>query len=88
MRLTIIEATLDVVGESGLENLTIRRVREQAGVSLGIVHHHFEKTLKLIYKTFEFLVRGMRVRFNEGRQCRREPVARLKFTAGVTSPAN
>jgi len=83
MRLRIIEATLDVVGESGLENLTIRRVSEHAGVSLGIVHHHFENKLNLIYRTFEFLIRRTRERLKEGRRTRIEPVARLKFTADI-----
>jgi AcrR family transcriptional regulator len=37
----ILEATLAIVGERGLEAVTHRSVAERAGVSLGAISHHF-----------------------------------------------
>jgi TetR/AcrR family transcriptional repressor of bet genes len=83
MRLKLIDATLAVVGDVGLENLTIRRVSEHAGVSVGLVHHHFENKRSLVYKTFEHLIRGVREQLTNGRRSIADPVARMKFTADM-----
>jgi TetR/AcrR family transcriptional regulator, transcriptional repressor of bet genes len=83
MRLKLIDATLAVVGEVGLENLTIRRVSDSAEVSVGLIHHHFENKRSLVYKTFEHLVRRVREQLTLGRRDISDPVARLKFTADM-----
>lgn len=83
MRLKLIDATLAVVGEVGLENLTIRRVSDHAGVSVGLVHHHFENKQSLVYKTFEHLIRRVREQLVNGRRDIADPVARMKFTADM-----
>ncbi|SIT48105.1 TetR family transcriptional regulator [Paraburkholderia ribeironis] len=83
MRLRLIDATLAVVGEVGLENLTIRRVSEHAGVSVGLVHHHFDNKKSLVYKTFEHLIRRVREQLTNGRRGIEDPVERMKFTADM-----
>lgn len=83
MRLKLIDATLAVVGEVGLENLTIRRVSEHAGVSVGLVHHHFENKQSLVYKTFEHLIRRVREQLTDGRRDIADPIVRMKFTADM-----
>ena len=57
MRMKLINATLEVVGQVGLENLTIRKVSEHAGVSVGLAHHHFTNKDNLVYKTFLYMIR-------------------------------
>ncbi|HDR9318560.1 TPA: transcriptional regulator BetI [Burkholderia vietnamiensis] len=83
MRLKLIEATLEVVGQAGLENLTIRKVSEYAGVSVGLVHHHFENKNNLVYKTFVYLIRRVREQLIAGRRGIAAPVERMKFTADM-----
>ncbi|MDN7683113.1 MULTISPECIES: transcriptional regulator BetI [Burkholderia] len=83
MRYKLIESTLEVVGQVGLENLTIRKVSEHAGVSVGLVHHHFENKGDLVYKTFVYLIRRVREQLTAGRRGIDEPVARMKFTADM-----
>jgi TetR/AcrR family transcriptional regulator, transcriptional repressor of bet genes len=83
MRLKLVDATLAVVGDVGLENLTIRRVSDHAGVSVGLVHHHFENKRSLVYKTFEHLIRGVREQLVKGRRDIADPVTRMKFTADM-----
>ncbi|HKR43755.1 MAG TPA: TetR family transcriptional regulator C-terminal domain-containing protein [Paraburkholderia sp.] len=83
MRLRLIESTLAVVGDVGLENLTIRRVSDHAGVSVGLVHHHFDNKKSLVYKTFEHLIRRVRDQLTTGRRGIANPVERMKFTADL-----
>ncbi|MBR8184219.1 transcriptional regulator BetI [Burkholderia ambifaria] len=83
MRLKLIDATLEVVGQVGLENLTIRKVSEYAGVSVGLVHHHFENKNNLVYKTFVYLIRRVREQLIAGRRGIADPVERMKFTADM-----
>lgn len=83
MRLRLIDSTLEVVGQVGLENLTIRKVSEHAGVSVGLVHHHFENKSNLVYKTFVYLIRRVREQLTAGRRGIADPVERMKFTADM-----
>lgn len=83
MRFKLIESTLEVVGQFGLENLTIRRVSEHAGVSVGLVHHHFENKSDLVYKTFVYLIKRVREQLTAGRRNIAEPVERMKFMADM-----
>jgi TetR/AcrR family transcriptional repressor of bet genes len=79
----LVEATLEVVGQVGLENLTIRKVSEHAGVSVGLVHHHFDSKHDLVYKTFVYLIRRVREQLTAGRRNIADPIERMKFTANM-----
>lgn len=83
MPLKLIDSTLEVVGQVGLENLTIRKVSEHAGVSVGLVHHHFENKSNLVYQTFVHLIRRVREQLTAGRRGIADPVERMKFTADM-----
>ena len=83
MPLKLIDSTLEVVGQLGLENLTIRKVSEHAGVSVGLVHHHFENKDHLVYQTFVYLIRRVRAQLTGGRRGIADPVERMKFTADM-----
>src|SRR5262245_37233009 len=83
MRYRLIDSTLEVVGHVGLEHLTIRKVSEHAGVSVGLVHHHFENKSNLVYKTFVYLIRRVREQLTAGRRGIVDPVERMKFTADM-----
>src|SRR5579862_4332905 len=83
MRYRLIDSTLEVVGQVGLENLTIRKVSEYAGVSVGLVHHHFQSKGDLVHKTFIYLIRRVREQLIAGRREVHDPVERMKFTADL-----
>src|ERR1044072_99970 len=83
MRFRLLASTLEVVGQVGLENLTIRRVSESAGVSVGLVHHHFQNKGDLVHKTFVYLIRRVREQLTAGRRGILDPVERMKFTADM-----
>ena len=50
----ILEATLAIVGERGLEAVTHRSVSERAGVSLGAISHHFPSRDSLLEATLRY----------------------------------
>lgn len=79
----LLDAALHVIGEVGLENMTMRKVGEHAGVSISVVHEHFDDRAQLVYRTFEYLVRRMRATITAGRRHMANPVSRLKFTADM-----
>lgn len=67
----------------GLENLTIRKVSEYAGVSVGLKHDHFESRNNRVYKTFVHLIRCVQEQLIGGRLGIVGPVERMKFTANI-----
>lgn len=81
LQLKILESTLEIVGELGLENLTIRKVSQHAGVSVGIVHHHFDNKSNLVYQTYDHLVSIAREQMTQARSEIDDPIIRLKRTA-------
>ncbi|WP_022890818.1 TetR/AcrR family transcriptional regulator [Agromyces italicus] len=55
-RRSLLEATITVVASSGLRALTYRAVAAEAGVSHGLVRHHFGSRDQLIAEALEFAV--------------------------------
>lgn len=51
-RLEILQATIAVGGELGLDVLTLRDVAERAGVTPGLIHHYFPSMEALITEAF------------------------------------
>jgi AcrR family transcriptional regulator len=47
----IVDATLEIIGERGLQAVTHRAVARQAGVSLGAISHHFPSREALLRET-------------------------------------
>lgn len=52
----LIEAALVLAAHQGVAALTIRRVAEAAGVSLGVVHYHFQDKDELLTEMAESLI--------------------------------
>lgn len=55
-REALLQAAVAVIGESGLRGLTIREVARVAGVSHGLVVHHFGKREALITEALDYAV--------------------------------
>ncbi|MFI5733610.1 TetR/AcrR family transcriptional regulator [Kribbella sp. NPDC051587] len=51
-RTAIVEAVLDLVDTSGVDQVTVRRVADRAGVSLGRVQHYFSTKDELLGAAF------------------------------------
>lgn len=55
----LIEATLAIIAEEGLRAVTLRRVAEQAGVSNGLIRHHFLGKRQMILDAYATVVERM-----------------------------
>jgi AcrR family transcriptional regulator len=51
-RLELIEATIECLKRFGLEGLSIRRISAQAGVSIGLINHHFPNKNELVAQAY------------------------------------
>jgi TetR/AcrR family transcriptional repressor of bet genes len=54
-REALIEATLSCLKKYGHEGVSVRRISAEAGVSIGLINHHFPSKSGLIAETYEFL---------------------------------
>jgi AcrR family transcriptional regulator len=55
-RRSLIEATLACVAKDGLDGATVRRITEEAGVTVGLVRHYFGSKDELIRNAYAYLV--------------------------------
>lgn len=51
-RSELIDATLDCIAELGLQATTVRAVAGKAGVSIGLIRHHFDNKANLIFAAY------------------------------------
>src|SRR5208283_3351869 len=54
-REALVEATLRCLKEYGHEGVSVRRISAAAGVSIGLINHHFPSKSGLVAETYEFL---------------------------------
>ena len=54
-RQALVEATLDCLAREGHDGLSIRRISEQAGVSVGLINHHFPSKTALVAEAYRAL---------------------------------
>lgn len=59
-REALVEATLRCLKKYGHEGVSIRRISTEAGVSIGLINHHFPNKSGLIAETYESLARSLR----------------------------
>ncbi|MGR0220572.1 TetR/AcrR family transcriptional regulator [Agromyces sp. ZXT2-6] len=88
-RRALLQATITVVARSGLRALTYRAVAAEAGVSHGLVRHHFGTRDQLIAAALEFAVaeslRETSMTDAAGRPAAADPA---RFAAGIESLAD
>lgn len=58
-RAALIEATLEVVADGGLAAATLRTVADRAGVSNGLIRHHFQGKEAMLIAAYEALIARM-----------------------------
>ena len=52
----ILELAMHIAMEEGLNTLTVRHIAQQAGLSVGLIHHHFNNVQELKAEVFMALV--------------------------------
>lgn len=61
----IIEATLELLAESGTQNLTTARIAEQVGISEAALYRHFDGKFDIIGSSIKFVGKRMRSELSE-----------------------
>src|ERR1041384_5839179 len=88
-RKSLIEATLESLKRHGHEGLSIRRISAEAGVSIGLINHHFPNKNALIaqaYRQFNSqLIGGIRSAVEKAPDSPRERLRAL-FKATFSPP--
>jgi TetR/AcrR family transcriptional repressor of bet genes len=58
-REALIEATLQCLKKYGHDGVSVRRISAAAGVSIGLINHHFPSSASLIAETYESLAQSL-----------------------------
>ena len=59
-REALVDATLRCLKKHGHEGVSIRKISAEAGVSIGLINHHFPSKSGLIAETYDALARSLR----------------------------
>ncbi|MEJ2456838.1 MAG: TetR family transcriptional regulator C-terminal domain-containing protein [Novosphingobium sp.] len=88
-RRSLMEATLACVARDGLHGATVRRITEQAGVTVGLVRHYFGSKDELIKNAYAYLIGQLTSQASESsRQYEGGPAVQLGhfLRANMTRP--
>lgn len=82
-RADLVEATLRCLARDGHAGVSVRRIAAEAGVSAGLVNHHFEGIEALVAAAYEKIAHDVTARI----VCRVEPVkgARARVSAFIAA---
>jgi AcrR family transcriptional regulator len=88
-REALIEATLICLKKYGHEGVSVRRISAEAGVSIGLINHHFPSKSELVAETYEVLALSLQDELRARAQNRTaSPRQRLSdFFRGSFAPA-
>lgn len=76
-RRELIDATCEIIEESGFESATISKIANRAGFSIGFIHHHFKNKDDLLAETMMVLYGDMPKFLVEKLSGKTDPVERL-----------
>jgi AcrR family transcriptional regulator len=89
-RQALIDATIKSLKRHGHEGLSVRRIAAEAGVSIGLINHHFPNKNALVAESYRYFTRQLNARFQAAvLQAAPDPRARLHaFFEAVFSRPN
>lgn len=87
-RQELIQATLDCIAEQGVHAATVREIARRAGVSPGLIRHHFQTKEHMIEEAYRATMAGMTALSREARDSAGgKPRERLRrYVAASLSP--
>ena len=78
-RQALVEATIESLKRHGHEGLSVRRIATRAGVSIGLINHHFPNKNRLVAESYRHFSRQLEDGFREAvEQAAANPRARLR----------
>ncbi|WP_454746951.1 TetR family transcriptional regulator C-terminal domain-containing protein [Ciceribacter selenitireducens] len=88
-RRTLIEATLACLAREGHAGLSIRKISQEAGISVGLINHHYASKDELVGHAYETLSLGLLANIRDKVEAAgADPRARLSayFRASLSAP--
>jgi AcrR family transcriptional regulator len=76
-RAQLIEATLDCIALDGLADTTVRSIAEKAGVSAGLVRHHFQSKDRLLVEAYRHMNETWLARVRTAFQPKNEDISHM-----------
>ncbi len=77
-RQQIVEATVRVMARSGFDGASVQAIAKEAGLSAGLLHHHFSRKQDILYAVLEHLEAVLNGRFETRSQRRRGAWGRIE----------
>jgi TetR/AcrR family transcriptional regulator, transcriptional repressor of bet genes len=74
----IINSTLSAMAEDGIANLTTKSISKRADVSTASIHYFFATKDNLIYNSFVFVIKSIRLDMLTARKGQADPIKRIK----------
>ncbi len=74
----IINSTLSAMAEDGIANLTTKSISKRADVSTAAIHYFFETKDNLIYNSFVFIIKSIRLDMLAARKEQTDPFMRIR----------
>ncbi len=74
----IINSTLSAMAEDGIANLTTKSISKRADVSTASIHYFFETKDNLIYNSFVFIIKSIRLDMLAARKGQTDPFIRIR----------
>jgi TetR/AcrR family transcriptional repressor of bet genes len=77
-RQQIIEALVIVMAQKGYEKASIADVAQQAGLTQGLIHYHFNNKQEILLAVLEDLINQHKVRLEEKLEGKKDPLSQLE----------
>ncbi len=74
---SIINSALSAMATDGISNLTTKSISERAQVSTAAIHYFFDTKDNLVYNSFVFVIKSIRLDMLEARKGEADPIKRI-----------
>ncbi len=75
---SIINSTLSAIATDGISNLTTKSISKHASISTASIHYFFNTKENLVYNSFAYMIKSIRIDMLEARRQGRDPLARIR----------
>ena len=75
---SIIDSTLSAIAIDGISNLTTKSISKRARVSTASIHYFFDTKENLIYNSFAYMIKSIRLDMLDARKGEADPIKRIR----------
>ncbi len=75
---SIIDSTLSAIATDGMSNLTTKSISQRANISTASIHYFFDTKENLVYNSFAYMIKSIRLDMLEVCKNERDPIKRIR----------